>query len=484
MTEIIVAGGGVAGLAAAHALAESGRDVRVLERDPAPPPESVGTAPAWFRPTVPQSRHSHAFLGLGHNLLREQTPRVLASLLAAGAYQIALADNPPPTLPDRTARPGDEDLVMLACRRPVFEWVLRNEVERHPRVTFESGAQVQQIAVTGSDIPRVSGVRTADGRTLRADVVLNATGRRTDAARWLEGTGLRGVDEQVDRCEITYYTRFYRRLTAANPGPLNRGFGAGGVYDTYTAMLFLGDNDTFSISLGILPSDSGLAAVRHEAAFTAAVRATPMLAPWIADGVSVPISGVGAMSGLRNRLRIRRADRGQAPYGFYDLGDAACTTDPSHGRGISLALAHAFQVCAVLEEEPRVGADQAATVVRGTEELFTPWFNHSVQGDRARTGRWRAHLSGAVPLRPKLTGVTPATLGAAASLDEVVWRALVRVNMLLTSPASVLTDDDVGNRIEVALRSGDLQEEPAAVRETLVGAVSAAMSARSQPLSA
>ena len=79
---IVVIGGGVAGLGAAHFLARDGHDVTVLERDATPLPATPAEAFAhWDRRGAPQVRHSHAFLARLRNLLRDRAPDLLAALL-------------------------------------------------------------------------------------------------------------------------------------------------------------------------------------------------------------------------------------------------------------------------------------------------------------------------------------------------------------------------------------------------------------------
>src|ERR1041384_4932918 len=118
---VAIAGAGVAGLSSALFLARAGHDVVLLERDATPLPADPDAAFEWDRRGAPQVRHSHAFLARLRNLLRDELPDVLTELLAAGATEVAWADMIPPALEDRSPRPGDEDLVLLACRRTTFE---------------------------------------------------------------------------------------------------------------------------------------------------------------------------------------------------------------------------------------------------------------------------------------------------------------------------------------------------------------------------
>jgi 2-polyprenyl-6-methoxyphenol hydroxylase-like FAD-dependent oxidoreductase len=72
--QIVVVGGGVAGLGSALVLARQGHDVTVIERDDTPMPTSADDAFEWDRRGAPQVRHSHAFLARLTGLLRREHP--------------------------------------------------------------------------------------------------------------------------------------------------------------------------------------------------------------------------------------------------------------------------------------------------------------------------------------------------------------------------------------------------------------------------
>src|SRR5207302_4085903 len=181
-----------------------------LERDATPLPDDPDTAFAeWHRQGAPQVRHSHAFLARLRNLLRDEAPDVLAALFEAGATELRFTENMPPTIDDRSPRPGDEDLVAIACRRITFEWVLRHAVDPEPNVTVLDGVGAEGLLGVKGDPARVVGVRTSDGRELRADLVIDASGRRSPLPRWVAEVGGGEVPEEVEDTGIIYYSRFY-----------------------------------------------------------------------------------------------------------------------------------------------------------------------------------------------------------------------------------------------------------------------------------
>lgn len=477
MADIIIVGGSVSGLASALALTQAGHSVQILEREAADPPQTVAQAhSAWPRPTVPQAVHSHAFGSLGVGLLRDRAPEIYQALVDAGATQISLGERMPPSLTDRTPEPGDEELRMLGCRRSTFELILRQQVLARPGVRLHQGVTIRGLEMAAGGQPRVTGVRTAKGNVWRGDLVIDATGRRSAFGDWLADAAVPVAEDRLEDCEITYYTRFYRLLAPQPPGPLNRGFGAGWLWDFYTAVLFLGDNQTFSISIGVLPEDKEAKLLRVADAFTAALRATPLLAPWVEAGISEPISEVHAMGGLDNSLRGFGTAPEQPVPGLVRVGDSVCTTNPAYGRGVSLALAHAYELAEVLAAYPEPSQQQAAEAAAATSRLMSPWWTDSTSSDRGRAAMWRAALHGGRPPAPPDGVVTFGAAAAAAATDPFVWRRMVRVMMSLSPPATLYGDEEIRLRVGKALASqnGHGGGMPGPTREQFVAAITAA----------
>src|SRR6185369_5043696 len=172
----VVLGGSVAGLAAARLLARHFSRVVVLERDSRPDVAIAEAAFAvWDRPSVPQFRHSHAFLARLRLILLAHMPDVLDRLRAAGVREIELAETVPPGMA-WTPRSDDEDVVLLACRRATFEWAMRESVRALPNVELREGVAVASLTGTRVDgaRPTVTGVRLADGTELPAALVVDA----------------------------------------------------------------------------------------------------------------------------------------------------------------------------------------------------------------------------------------------------------------------------------------------------------------------
>ncbi|MEC3974978.1 NAD(P)/FAD-dependent oxidoreductase [Amycolatopsis sp. H20-H5] len=421
MARIVIVGAGVAGLAAALATAREGHDVLVLEGS-APPPEGPveEVASRWHRLAVPQARHTHSLTSLGVQALRARAPDVLDALLEVGAPLLDLTRSAP-----HDQQPDDPDLVALGCRRTVLELVLHRAVRDTAGVVFRYNDPVRGVSI-GAD-RRVTAV-LLDGVTVAADLVVDATGRRGRARDWLIAAGQSVPPDRVVPTKQLILGRFYRR-----PGPLralNRGNAAGVVSDHYIGVLHPGDCEHFSVAIGLPLRDKAFSAVREPAVFDAVAAATPWVGDWFADGRAVPVSGVGVLGSPPNRLGGLAIDPAPPVAGVVQVGDAACVTDPTFGRGMSLALVHGLGLADLVAETS--GDDLMARAARFAADLYEPWFEHAAAESTDRLRRLRQAALGDAGSGGAPTGLR--AVGLAATRDPVVWHGLTRVLMGLDRP--------------------------------------------------
>lgn len=455
LPDVVVIGGGVAGLGVATALAGTGHAVTVIERDPLPAADSPEAAFAnWQRQGAPQARHSHAFLARLHNLLRDRAPAVLSELLQAGATEIHLAKHPPPALAGMAPEPGDEDLVNIACRRTTFEWVLRRHVDAGGRARLRTAAVtglVAEPATSPTCPPRVTGVALGDGEVVSAGVVIDATGRRSPLPKWLAAIGAGPVEEVEEDTGIVYSSRFYRVLDGGGAPPLDR-LVIGDLGHLKYA-LFPGDNGTFSITFGLRTDDVALRGLLHPGPFTVAAGALPIRA-WLEPGQSEPITDVEVMGGLINR--VRRFSPGGRPSatGVYAVGDSSVCTNPLYGRGCALGLVQAFALADILAAHPDGGEEASLAFDDATRTEIEPWYKAAV----AQDGADRADAEAAASGRDdgiSMGAILRQGLLPAARTDPVVYRAFVRSFNLLDPPGTLMTDPEVMSRVMVAWQARD-----------------------------
>lgn len=466
MSRIVVIGGSVAGLASALALARSGHAVTILEQDATPlPADPVAAFHAWERKGAPQVWHSHAFLSRLRNLLRDRAPDVLEALIGAGAEEMPFGENLPPEMGDVEIEPGDADLTMLACRRVTFEWVLRRAALAEPSVDWEGGVEVTGLegapdADTG--ILRIGALRGrgTDGHDLRrqADLVVDASGRRSRLPGWLAALGVSAVEEEDEGCGIFYASRFYRLHDGAELPRPNRPVAMDLGYLKYA--VFPGDARIFSVTLAASTRDEALRRVSRPEIWDRVTGELPPVREWLDPRRAQPITDVFTMASLRNRRRRFVHDERPVALGVHAVGDAAVCTNPLYGRGCTLAVVHAWLLADALAEHP--GDDVAAALAfdAATRRELDPWYQAALVQDRdarevmdrelepqpEREAPLGPNPPANAPVDPKafMRSVFQEGLLPAMRTDVVVLRAVMRMlnlvdpfELLMANPALV-----------------------------------------------
>ena len=464
-----VVGGGVAGLGAALALARHGHDVIVFERDDTPMPQSADEAFDWDRRGAPQVRHSHAFLARLVCLLKTDYPDIYEQLLDEGATEMRFGDDLPAAMVGFVHQPSDEDLAMLACRRTTFEWVLRRAALAEGRVEFRTGIAVTGLRAESTEtVPRITGVRFADGTEIASDLVVVAAGRRSTLPEWLSEIGCAAVREDVDDTGIVYFSRFYRLLDGAEYPPRTGPIGGDLGYLKYG--VFVGDNNTFSVTLATPTDDPELRKMLTDPeAFDSCARQLVATAPWL-DGRAEPMTeSVYAMAGLINRWRTFVVDGRSVATGFIPIGDAVLCTNPLYGRGCSTAFWGAHLMVAAIEANPGDPQEMLLEYDASLRTQIYPWYRASVEQDAEARRVAAALLAGDDPdgnasdPRTFMRGVFRDGLLPALRRDPVVLRAFFRALNLLTAPDAMVKDPDVAARVLAVWQDRDNRPPEAAL---------------------
>ncbi len=447
MSRIIVVGGGLIGLATALLLDKQGHEVTVLERDPAPPPgTAAGAWDSWERGGVMQFRQAHYLHAGGWQVIQARLPEVARALAAAGAAAFNPVSLMPPGITDRAPRPGDERFGTLNARRPVLE---------HAMATAASGRiDVRRgVLVTGllSGRPgHVTGVRLQSGPELRADLVIDAAGRRSPLPAWLRAIGAGRPAEEAEDSGFTYYTRFFRARHGEQPPPLRAGNLT--AFDCYSILTLPSDARTWSVTVYITSGDRALKALRDEGSWARLLAACPRHAHLV-DG-QAPITGVLPVSGIADRRRTLVADGTPAATGILAVGDSWACTNPSLGRGVTLGLRHAEITAEAVGEHLGDPLALALAHDRLTTERLLPWYRLTAQADRARLAQITAVVQGrpaerpAAPPGPDLALMRDMTAGLTRDAD--VFRAFIEMYGLLATPAEIAARPGMAERISQA----------------------------------
>lgn len=207
----VVLGGSLAGLLAARVLADHFEEVTLIERDP-----YLDTTEA--RKGIPQANHVHGLLARGREILEELFPGVQDEMIAASAPVVDIANEIAWHTPAGWGVRFPSDMMVLAFTRPLLDLHVRRRLAEHPRIKIIDntdvlhllpGAKVNQLA--GVLIcPRASESDRRVAKELRADLVVDTTGRASRAPRWLDDLGYEPPEEIVIDAHLGYASRLYR----------------------------------------------------------------------------------------------------------------------------------------------------------------------------------------------------------------------------------------------------------------------------------
>ena len=440
--DIAILGGGAAGLFAALLLARAGHEATVLERDDLEPAADVESAAGKaFRASAPQIVQPHLIMARCRQLLIDRLPDVYDGMLAAGVEEAPLWTQMPPSLSDTAPWPGDEPLTPMMTRRSTVNWVLQLAAAAQKRVTLRYGVKVTGLLATPGQPPHVTGVRTSHG-DLPARLVIDATGRRSPIDDWLKQIGARASATWQAECGIAYFSRHYRvRPGARLPGLLVTRIVV--ALDEFLAGKWGGDNGAVQLVVAPLAADRRFRTVKNPDVFTAVLRTIPTYAAWL--DVMDPITDVFPMAGLHNTLRRLVTEGNLVATGLHAIGDSVCTTNPTLGRGLALALTNAADLADTVSKHPGDPAAQALAMDRLVGEHVLPFYQDQAAVDAARLAIMRHTIYGAPePQLPETPGrVSYPQLRAAASYDPAAFRAFWKINGMVCPPEQVYTDPGV-----------------------------------------
>jgi 2-polyprenyl-6-methoxyphenol hydroxylase-like FAD-dependent oxidoreductase len=442
--DVVVIGGGLHGLCAAILLARDGHFVTVLERDPAGPPAPELAWERWQRRGCGQFRLPHFLLPRFRHLLEAELPDVAAALVAAGAARYGILGELPVGVSGGT-RAGDSRYTALTARRPVLEAVVARAAAAEPGVLVRRGSAVRALlggrpALPG--VPHVAGVITAAGERLPADLVVDASGRRSRLPALLAAMGAAGPVEEREDSGFVYYGRHFR-----GPMPRPRA-GLQQQYNSVSVLTLPADNGTWSVTISASSRDTQLRALRDPDRWTAAMRCFPLVAHWID---AEPITGVDVFGGTEDRIRHLVTDGRPVATGVVALGDAWASTNPSLGRGASMGLLHALLLRNLLRAASGAGPEERALRwAEVTAMVVEPWYRATVDTDRARLAEIEGDRTGKA-FSPDDRGWKLAkALTAGAGRDPDILRMLLEIAYMLTLPDHVLSRPGAAERVLAA----------------------------------
>jgi len=339
----IVVGGSLTGLLAARVLGEYFSEVTIIERD-------LLKDDTMQRPGVPHSRHLHALLPRGLQIIEAFFPGIREELQSYGAVPLDIAHDIAWLTPQGWGLNFRSGLEGLSFTRDLLDWTIRRRVSRLANVKFADATEV--TGLLRGEPGRICGVQTrernlgdsAQGKDIRADLVVIAAGRHNAIASWFVDVGVEQPQVTTINAHIGYASRMYQRcdqalsgwkaiiLQAAPPDIHRSGIMFPVEGDRWLVTLIGADRDyPPHDDAGFLQFAKGL---RHPGLYEAIRNAEPV----------TPICAFRATENRQLHLDLLKS----WPGGLIVIGDAACAFNPVYGQGMSTSAIEAAKLHGLL----------------------------------------------------------------------------------------------------------------------------------------
>lgn len=442
---VVVIGGSMSGLLVSRVLADHFQRVTIVERDRYP----LAPQP---RSGVPQSRFLHVLLQRGQLILEELFPGLTEELVNHGA----------PLLDDSKdicffsqygiAKKDSSSVCTISPTRALLDWTIRRRLLQRSNIYFLERCQVTGLVATSDSqdpalqkpapqVPEsqepshqgIKGVRvqTPEGpQVLRADLVIDASGKTSKAPQWLRALGYDAPQETFIDAHIGYAHRVYERPTQPNVEWQAALVWPNLPHQTRSAILFPVEGDRWIVGLGGAAPDYP---PTNEAEFLDYARSLPTLEIYNAIKDASPLSDIMMYKGNENRLR---AYEKLSPYpeNFLVMGHAACAFNPVYGQGMTMAAIESQildRALHKLTDDPRPGWSRNIQKQFANAEMI-PW-SMATEMDQQYITRNQTHT-----FLERANYWYQSQLLELITHDPDVYGRMNRVNHMLEKPNSLL----------------------------------------------
>jgi pimeloyl-ACP methyl ester carboxylesterase len=309
-------------------------------------------------------------------------------------------------------------------------------------------------------------VLAADGSTYHAELVVDASGRRSGVAGMLAAARARRPVEEREEAGFVYYCRHFRSRDGRYPapsGPLLQHFHG------FSVLTLPADGDTWGVGFVTSSRDRSVRGLRDTAAWDRSTALLPQLAPWC-DGE--PITDVQVIAGIEDCRRRFVVDGDPVANGLLAVGDAWACTNPSIGRGASIGILHAVALRNLLREVPAAEPERLVREFYAvTDRTVAPWYDATRAFDRHRLAEIDADLAG-VPYRtPDPAWAMTTALYASAMRDPDALRAQTAIASMLAMPPEAFAVPGLMERVVALGANAPRYPESAPRHDELVAAI-------------
>jgi len=363
----IVVGASMSGMAVARALSGHFREVFVIEKD------RLATDVPDHRPGVQQSWHIHNLTLRGQQELDALLPGFTDEAVRLGAARIDYGRDVARCTFEGFAPLFETGFVALSATRALIELAQRRRFfALCENVVMLEGTRAQSLLTEGSgDACRAVGVTTdhAEHPEIRADLVVDCSGRAALWKRWFKAAGVALPAETVVDSRCGYASRFYRpkpgysqpwkAMTVDPVFPSQPRWGVIVPLEDHRWVVTIGGfNGQFppSDEAGFLEFGAGLQ--------------TPLFSEWLDN--AEPLTPVRTFRRLEMRWNHFER-RGPGLKRFLAIGDSAWAYNPLYGQGMSIGVSCARVLKDTLDAGVRLDALPERYYPAAKQIAFPPW---------------------------------------------------------------------------------------------------------------
>jgi 2-polyprenyl-6-methoxyphenol hydroxylase-like FAD-dependent oxidoreductase len=369
----IVIGSSIAGLSVARVLTDHFTRVTIIDRDHLP------TEPQ-FRRGTPQARHGHILPLRGQALLEQQFPGLFDELVANGAISINGGSEMAFFIAGGWHQVRHHAAVVsTSCSRPLLETAMYRRLATHTGVNIIQGYEVVGLRIDKWG-QRATGVRLrsrskrySNETNLAADLVVDTSGRGSQAPQWLASLGYPSPQETRVNSFPGYATRIYQRPIGLNESWKTMYIKPTPPDGTRGGLIIPIEGDRWQVTLVGMARDYP---PTDEEGFLTFARSLPTQRLYEAIKETKPLSKPYGYRHTENRLR--HYDRLPCYLeGFLVSGDAVCALNPVYAQGMTVAAMSSLALDHCLKS---LRQRQAVNDMIGLASAFQKQLNKVVAG--------------------------------------------------------------------------------------------------------